>query len=101
MPNQVRLLDAARWRETLEESEPNLPPLLLRVALRESVKLDTAPYRRHMVVLSPRAAISEAKKKLALQVQVCRPDALHDYLGWVQQAIASVAAREAPDGMPA
>ena len=54
-----------------------------------------------MVVLSPRAAISEAKKKLALQVQVCRPDALHDYLGWVQQAIASVAAREAPDGMPA
>ena len=90
---EVRVLDSARWAETLAEAEPNLPPLLLRVALRESVKLDTAPYRRHTVVLSPLEAVSEAKRRLSLQVQVCRPAALHDYLGWLQQAKASVDAR--------
>ena len=87
------MLDAARWEGIAAEVEPHLPPLLLRVALRESVKADTAPYRRHMVVLSHLEAVTEAKRRLGLQVQVCKPPALRDYLGWLQQTRASVAAR--------
>ena len=90
---QVRMLDSARWEGIATEVEPHLPPLVLRVALREIVKADTAPYRRHMVVLSHLEAVTEAKRRLALQVQVCRPAALRDYLGWLQQTRASVAAR--------
>lgn len=90
---KVRMLDAARWEAVAAEVEPHLPPLLLRVAMRESVKADTAPYRRHMVVLSHLEAVTEAKRRLGLQVQVCRPAALRDYLGWLQQTRASVAAR--------
>ena len=90
---KVRMLDAARWEGIAAEVEPHLPPLLLRVALRESVKADTAPYRRHMVVLSHLEAVTEAKRRLGLQVQVCKPPALRDYLGWLQQTRASVAAR--------
>jgi hypothetical protein len=90
---KVRMLDAARWEAIAAEVEPHLPPLLLRVALRESVKADTAPYRRHMVVLSHLEDVTEAKRRLGLQVQVCRPAALRDYLGWLQQTRASVAAR--------
>tara|TARA_B110001452_G_C15230204_1_gene426194 strand:+ start:155 stop:439 length:285 start_codon:yes stop_codon:yes gene_type:complete len=90
------MLDGSRWAEALAESEKNLPPLLLRVALREAVKLDTAPYRRHAVVLSPRADVGDAKKRLGLQVQVCRPDTLHAYLAWLQQAVLAVAGRERP-----
>ena len=90
---KVRMLDAARWVELAAEEEAHLPPLLLRVALRESVKRDTAPYRRHTVVLSPLAAVSEAKRRLGLQLQVCRPAALHDYLSWLRQARLTVEAR--------
>ena len=64
---QVRMLDSARWEGIAAEVEPHLPPLLLRVALRESVKADTAPYRRHMVVLSHLEAVTEAKRRLGLQ----------------------------------
>ena len=35
-----------------EAAGHNVPPLLLRVALHESVKEDTAPYRRHVVAMS-------------------------------------------------
>ena len=95
---QVRMLDSARWEGIAAEVEPHLPPLLLRVALRESVKADTAPYRRHMVVLSHLEAVTEAKRRLGLQVQVCRPAALRDYLGWLQQTRASHGASVAARG---
>ena len=95
---QVRMLDSARWEGIAAEVEPHLPPLLLRVALRESVKADTAPYRRHMVVLSHLEAVTEAKRRLGLQVQVCRPAALRDYLGWLQQTRASHGASLAARG---
>ena len=79
---------------------PPTSPFALRStlqALRECVKLDTAPYRRHAVVLSPRADVGEAKKRLGLQVQVCRgPDTLAAYLGWLQEAVLAVAGRERP-----
>ena len=88
------MLDKTRWLEVAAEAGHSLPPLLLRVALRESVKLDTASCRRHMVVLSPLEAVEATKLKLDLQVQVCRsPDALRDYLDCLLQARASVDAR--------
>ena len=50
------------------------------MALRESVKADTAPYRRHMVVLSHLEAVTEAKRRLGLQVQV--------WVSWAAPALA-------------
>ena len=97
--HQLRLLPDERWRSLAEEEEAHQPPLLLRVALRESVKDDTAPYRRHMIVLSTHPAVAQAAKELRLQIKVCKDhDDLAKYLLWLHRdpAAAALVASRAP-----
>jgi len=61
-------------------------PLLLDLALHESVTLDTAAYRRHVVVLTTELAISQKIREEHLQIHVCtNAEGVKDYLEWLRQ----------------
>lgn len=97
--HQLRILPEDRWLK-LAQSETSSadPPLLLRVALRESVKEDTAPYRRHIVAMSSNPAVAKSAGAQRLQLKVCRShEELSKYLTWLKRdGTAGAAVSKAP-----
>ena len=92
---EASLLDERRWQALLGERMEMLPPMLLRVALRESAKEEVARKHRHAVVLSPHPSVAEAAAAQQLQLSVVSSAAeLADHLTSIKEATEAVAVRE-------
>ena len=93
----VCLLPKKRWiREAREEASAASAPVLLRIAMREMLRLDVMPHRRHAVVLSAEPQVARSAQHAQLQLKVCRDaDSVRQYLQWLRRSDLEVATRRA------